>query len=347
MCACDSAAAGVGATRRRECDGGGTRAAALRRRRDVAAGESRRRAQGGAMATAVRACGRAGVRARHVDKEEGARLVANVAHACVVPIARVGGGARDDHLGPEDHRRLLELSRGRRVLASGARRTSGGQAAAGRRRRAGGGGCRRRAAHVVVIDEAGLAVDVVGEGLEVDGRGRDLLLGGVVAVREMAARRQVEPHDAVVRREQRSVDGEVGGRAGVGLHVDAPLGRIAVERGERARAAQVLHLVNDLVAAIVARARHALRVLVGHARAEALHHRLGGEVLGRDELDAMDLPLLLLEQEAVDLRVPVLQVGVSARGHGVCGRGARRVSGVGRLWCVSERFCGRGSRLRV
>ena len=39
MCACDSAAAGVRATRRRECDGGGTRAAALRRRRDVAVGD--------------------------------------------------------------------------------------------------------------------------------------------------------------------------------------------------------------------------------------------------------------------------------------------------------------------
>jgi len=136
-------------------------------------------------------------------------------------------------------------------------------------------------------------------------------------VGQVAARRQVEAHHAVVRVEQRGVDGKVGGRARVGLHVDAPLGLVQTEGGERAVAAQVLDLVDDLVAAVVARARHALRVLVGEARAEALHHRLGGEVLRGDQLDAQHLALLLLDQQPVDLRVPVLQVGVSAGGHDV------------------------------
>lgn len=90
----------------------------------------------------------------------------------------------------------------------------------------------------------------------------------------------------VVRVEQRRVDGKVGRRARVGLHVDAPLRVVEVERRERALLAEQLDLVDDLVAAIVPRARLALAVLVRERRAERLEDGRGREILGRDELDA-------------------------------------------------------------
>jgi hypothetical protein len=49
------------------------------------------------------------------------------------------------------------------------------------------------------------------------------------------------------------------------------------------------HLVDELVASVVARVRAALGVLVRHARAERLHHRGRREVLGGDQLEPGDL----------------------------------------------------------
>ena len=86
--------------------------------------------------------------------------------------------------------------------------------------------------------------------------------------------------------EERGVHGHVGGGTGVRLHVDAPLGLVEAVSGERAVLAEDLDLVDVLVAAVVARAGETLGVLVGEARAQSLHHGRGGEVLGRDELDA-------------------------------------------------------------
>ena len=109
-------------------------------------------------------------------------------------------------------------------------------------------------------------------------------------------------HDAVVRVEEGGVHGEVGGRAGVRLHVDAPVVGRQAKGLERAVAAEVLELVDHLVATVVPSSGQALRVLVGHARAEALHHGLGGEVLRRNQLDAVHLALFLLDQNVVHLQ---------------------------------------------
>lgn len=62
---------------------------------------------------------------------------------------------------------------------------------------------------------------------------------------------QVEAHDAVVRVEQGRVGGEVGRRARVGLHVDAPLGRVQVEGVQSALDAQPLVLVDHFIATVV------------------------------------------------------------------------------------------------
>ena len=73
-----------------------------------------------------------------------AHLVADLAHAPVVPLARVGGGAGDDHLWPEESRPLLQAlvvdePRGGVHLGPGAR-GGGGGCGGGRGVVVGGGG---------------------------------------------------------------------------------------------------------------------------------------------------------------------------------------------------------------
>ena len=211
---------------------------------------------------------------RHVHEEEGAVGVGDLAELGVVPVAGVGGPAADEHGRLEEARVLGER---------------------------------------LVVDEAGLGPDAVRERLEVDRGGRyglagPLLLGvGVEAVGEVAAGGEVEPHDAVVRVEEGGVDGEVGGRSGVGLDVDAPLLGVEAVGLEGTGLTERLDLVDDLVAAVVAGARQTLGVLVGEGGPEALHDGAGGEVLGRDELEAGPLAALLLLDEVVHLRIVLLE----------------------------------------
>ena len=74
---------------------------------------------------------------------------------------------------------------------------------------------------------------------------------------------QVEAHEAVVRLQQCDVRGEVRGRAGERLHVDAPFLGVQMERFECSLLAQALVLVDELVSAVISCARVALGVLVG------------------------------------------------------------------------------------
>jgi hypothetical protein len=69
------------------------------------------------------------------------------------------------------------------------------------------------------------------------------------------------------------------------------------------RPAEVLHLVDDLAAAVVALARDPLRVLVGQPGAESLDDRGGGEILGGDQLQGLLLAAELGVEEAGDDRV--------------------------------------------
>ena len=62
-----------------------------------------------------------------------------------------------------------------------------------------------------------LRVELVGQGLEVDGGGRNLLaIGSVVAMGQVAAAGQVQAHDAVVGLQQRCVHCKVGRAAQTG-----------------------------------------------------------------------------------------------------------------------------------
>ena len=107
----------------------------------------------------------------------------------------------------------------------------------------------------------------------------------------------VEPHgqDGGALLEQRLVHGQVGVGAGVRLDV----GVLGAEEGGAAVAGEVLDLVDDVVAAVVAPARVPLGVLVGEDRAGRRHDRRRGEVLRRDQLQGRLLAVELLAEEVL------------------------------------------------
>ena len=97
--------------------------------------------------------------------------------------------------------------------------------------------------------------------------------------------------------------GQVGGQVGVGAGVRLHVGVFGPEELAGPAPGQVLDLVDDAVAAVVALAGVALRVLVGEHRTGRGHHRSGGEILGRDELQGGVLPLLLAPDDVEELAV--------------------------------------------
>ena len=105
--------------------------------------------------------------------------------------------------------------------------------------------------------------------------------------------------DRVARLQQREVRGHVRLRAGVRLNVRV----LGAEQLLRAVDRELLDLVDDLAAAVVAPARIALGVLVRRHGADRLEHARPGEVLGRDQLDLAALPLELAPEEVGDLRI--------------------------------------------
>ncbi len=141
------------------------------------------------------------------------------------------------------------------------------------------------------------------------------------AVGQVAAVVEAHGQDGVARLQQGLVDGQVGVGPGVGLDV----GVLGPEQGAEAVAGQVLHLVDDLVPAVVAPARVPLGVLVGEDRARGGQHRRRGEVLRGDELQGGRLALGLLAQQAGDLGVAG-QPLVEGRGGERGGHGSARSS---------------------
>ena len=117
--------------------------------------------------------------------------------------------------------------------------------------------------------------------------------------------RELEREDRVARLQRRHVDGHVRLRAGVRLDVRV----VGAEELLRAVDRELLDLVDDLAAAVIALARVALRVLVRRRRADCLQDRRPGEVLGGDQLDLVPLALDLAAQQVCDLRVELVESG--------------------------------------
>mmetsp|Transcript_59875 Transcript_59875/g.129806 ORF Transcript_59875/g.129806 Transcript_59875/m.129806 type:complete len:323 (+) Transcript_59875:642-1610(+) len=205
---------------------------------------------------------------RHVRHEVGATLVGDLPHARVINKARVSACARDKDLGSDAQGEFLAL---------------------------------------VVVDEASLLVQAVGDGLEVLGDHGDLLRIRLVAVRQVAAVGEVQAHDAVVHVAQRGVDLEVGRRSAQGLHVNPPVLGVKPARLQCPPLAKRFSLIDKLVASVVACAGVALGVLVHHDGAHRLEHALRGEVLRGDQVDTSSLPVLLPIDDGLHLRIQILQ----------------------------------------
>ena len=150
--------------------------------------------------------------------------------------------------------------------------------------------------YLVEVDEAGLAVDAVADDVVELPREVDL-----EPVREVAA--VVEPHgeDRVAGLEAAEVHGHVRLGARVRLHVRV----LGAEERLRPVDRELLDLVDDLAAAVVAAARVTLGVLVRRHAPDRLEHGRPGEVLRGDQLDRPALALELAPDQLDEVRVDV------------------------------------------
>lgn len=171
----------------------------------------------------------------------------------------------------------------------------------------------RQVAHLVEVDAPGVAPYAVTHAPEPRTGG-----GDAPAVGEVPAHRQRHPEDGVTGLQERHVDGEVGRGAGVGLDVGVvhPEQRLGPLDGE------CLHLVDDLLALVVALPGVALGVLVLQDGAGRLQHGGGHVVLTGDQAQGVRLEPLLGVHQGGEF------------GIGPCQGGARlsRTTGIGRLY---------------
>ena len=150
--------------------------------------------------------------------------------------------------------------------------------------------------HFVEVDETGLAVDAVADDV--------VELAGEVdlePVREVAA--VVEPHrkNRVARLQAAEVDAHVRLGARVRLHVRV----LGAEERLRPVDRELLDLVDDLAATVVAAPGVALGVLVRRDAPDRLEHGRPGEVLRSDQLDRAPLALELAPDQLDEVRIDV------------------------------------------
>ena len=158
----------------------------------------------------------------------------------------------------------------------------------------------REREHVVVVDEVRLARDAVVDDL-VEPAGEVHL----EPVRQVPAVRELEREDGVARLQRREVDRHVRLCARVRLDVRV----LRTEELFCAIDRELLDLVDDLAAAVVAPTRIALGVLVRRNASDRLQHGRPREVLRRDQLDLAALPLELPLEERRDLGIDVGEAG--------------------------------------
>jgi len=121
-------------------------------------------------------------------------------------------------------------------------------------------------------------------------------VGDRMPVREVAAVRQAHAQERVARLRDRQVGRHVRRRARVRLHVRVLGGEQLLHPVTR----QLLRHIHELAATVVALARQALGVLVGHDRAHRLEHRVAHEVLGGDQLEGRELASPLVPDRVED-----------------------------------------------
>src|SRR5690606_6917129 len=121
----------------------------------------------------------------------------------------------------------------------------------------------REPPHLGQIDAVIGGRDAVAEALEILPGDTD-----VPAVGQMAARRQREPEHGIARLAEREIHGQVCRASAVGLHIHV----LGAEQRLYARARELFHLVDDLLAFVVPLAGISLGVLVREDRASGLEN---------------------------------------------------------------------------
>ena len=116
---------------------------------------------------------------------------------------------------------------------------------------------------------------------------------------QVAALVECHAEHRVAGLERALVHGHVRLRPGVRLHIRV----LGAEQLLGAVTREVLHLIDDLAATVVALARCALRIFVVEPRSEGLEHGHRREVLGRDELEGFLLAIELSLEKGGELRV--------------------------------------------
>ncbi len=172
----------------------------------------------------------------------------------------------------------------------------------------------RETRHLVHVHQPRLRVGLIGHHLVEFPRDVELH-----AVGQVPAVGQRQAHNLLAGLQQRVIDGGVGLRTGVRLHV----GVLGSEQCLGAVNRQLLADVDLLAAAVVAAARVALGVLVGQHRTDGFQDSEGHEVLRGDHLQRVLLAPKLTLHRRGDLRIHLgertIEI-VGAEFGGVCGR---------------------------
>ena len=152
----------------------------------------------------------------------------------------------------------------------------------------------REREHLLLLHEPRLARDAV-----VDDRVEAAREVDLEPVGQVAAVVEAQRENGVARLEQAEVDGHVRLRAGVRLDVRV----LGAEQGLGAVDRELLDLVDELAAAVVATPGVALRVLVRQHGADRLEDRGPREVLGGDQLDLAALAIGLSADQRRDVGI--------------------------------------------
>ena len=124
-----------------------------------------------------------------------------------------------------------------------------------------------------------------------------------MAVREMAAVREIHGQNLVAGFQHRKINRHVGLRAAVRLHVDV----LAAEKSLRAIDRQLFSGIDIFAAAVPAFPRIAFGVLVREHAALRFHDCAAGEIFRRDQFDVFALTFFLGDDGVEDFRIDSAQ----------------------------------------
>ena len=136
-----------------------------------------------------------------------------------------------------------------------------------------------------------------------------------MAVGEMAAVREIHAEDDVVLLQDGHVDGDVGRRAGMRLDV----GVLGAEEFLGAIDGELLDLIREFAATVIALAGKTFGVLIGEDGAHRFEDSFRDEIFGGDEFETGGLALGFFAEEIGDLGIDGVErtehAGVGVSGH--------------------------------